>query len=256
MAYSAIDIGNGAASPSDFVGAGQTCLDKTNTANATGVLTSVEIWTAYTGTFVYATFSGATWTFTSRDSESLGSCASGAKRTKTGLNIDVSSGDVGGTYSADGQMGGTWSGGSGVGYTAGNKIGAGSTLYSGVGSGVLQLYATGVTVPDAPTSVSATDNLTDKVTITWTAGTGETAGHKVYRDGSVLNSDTAISHGTNTFDDTTGTAGTTYAYTVKAINAAGLSAASTADNGIKIASSSFIQQIMKTKYTSPFGGII
>ena len=38
-------------------------------------------------------------------------------------------------------------------------------------------------VPSAPTSVSATDNLTDKVTVTWTAGVGETDGHCVYRNG-------------------------------------------------------------------------
>ncbi|PKN36596.1 MAG: hypothetical protein CVU62_13845 [Deltaproteobacteria bacterium HGW-Deltaproteobacteria-2] len=88
-------------------------------------------------------------------------------------------------------------------------------------------------LPSAPTDVSATDNLTDKVTITWTAGVGETDGHRVYRDGVDISG--VVAHGTATFDDTTGTAYQVYAYTIKAINIDGLSDASTADNGTRTA---------------------
>ena len=86
-------------------------------------------------------------------------------------------------------------------------------------------------VPSAPTSVSATDDLTNKVTITWTAGSGETNGHRVYRNGSDVSG--VVNHGTSTYDDVPSVG--TYSYTVKAINAAGLSSASSANNGTRVA---------------------
>jgi hypothetical protein len=86
-------------------------------------------------------------------------------------------------------------------------------------------------VPDPPTSVFATDDLTDKVRVAWTAGMGETGGHRVYRNGVDISG--VVAHGTATYDDTTGATGVTYSYTVKAINDAGVSVASTADDGTK-----------------------
>jgi len=115
----------------------------------------------------------------------------------------------------------------------------------------MSIYGSGVTVPDAPTAVSATDNLSDKVTITWIAGTGETGGHRVYRDGTDISG--VVAHGTATYDDTTGTAGTTYSYTVKAINAAGLSADSLKADGKRLGTT-FIKNIMRTRFIPPFIG--
>jgi hypothetical protein len=138
------------------------------------------------------------------------------------------------------------------------------------GSWVWKIYQIYVTVtytplPAAPTNVSATENLTDKITITWTAGDGETNGHRVYRDGNDISG--VVSHGTSTYDDTGAAApaitagsasasngtfsfkvvcsnsgesianGTTYSYTVKAINDGGTSSASSADNGYRLAGS-------------------
>lgn len=124
---------------------------------------------------------------------------------------------------------------------AGDQFGSGSQSYGGYYYSD-SFYASGVTVPDAPTSVSATDSLTDKVTITWTAGTGETDGHRVYRDSIDISG--VVAHGTATYDDTTAVAGTTYSYTVKAINDAGLSAASSADNGTRLLGTTFIPRII------------
>jgi len=260
MAYSAIDVGAGAADYT-YGTRTSTILDLTNPVNATGVLTSFELWftdwdTGGNGTdVVVGTFYGTSPSWTSRDSEALGTVTCYSKQTFTGKNCDATIGDIIGEYNSGGNIGWEASGGSGTPYISGNQFGTGAKTYDvSLTTRRIALYATGVTVPDAPTSVSATDNLTDKVTITWTAGTGETDGHKVYRDGSVLNGDTAIVHGTNTFDDTTAVIGTTYAYTVKAINAAGLSAASSADNGTRTAATSFIPRIMQHNFIPPFIG--
>jgi hypothetical protein len=251
MAYSTIDVGNGTFDGDGTRANNYTCIDGGNAANATGVLTSFSIWLATSNTdnsLVMGTFyyNGTVGHYRSRDSENnFGNISNASAATFTGRNCDVTSGDFLGEYLVTGTVEASSTGGSGgLGYVAGNAFTGNDTLFdvSAASTQRTAIYATGVTVPDAPTSVSATDNLIDKVTITWTAGTGETDGHKVYRDGTVLNSDTAIAHDTNTFDDTTAAAGTTYAYTVKAINAAGLSAASSADNGIRL--SAFRPQIL------------
>ena len=247
MAYETIDIGAGAIDrASANSSTGTTKVDYNNPANATGILDSFEVWANTSQTaVVIGTFSGSGTDWDDRDYETIGNVTGGSKQTFTGKNCDVTIGDCIGVYDETGYWERDSSGYSGFGFRGGSYFGQGVQTYQNTTNAgrALSLYATGYNgVPDAPTSVSATDNLTDKVTITWTAGTGETSGHKVYRDGSVLNSDTAISHGTNTFDDTTGTVGTTYAYTVKAINAAGLSAASSVDNGTRV--SAFIPQIL------------
>ena len=235
-----IDIGAGASNYDSNEDPTNTDIDLTNPSNKTGVLTSIEVYAYSTiSNIKIGTFYGSAASCTNRDYELIASVTSGSKQTFTGKSCDVSTSDYLGFYAASGNIEMHGSSGSGFWKKSGDGFGTTTnyTDYSGSYPFKFGMYATGGSgVPDVPTSVSATDNLTDKVTITWTRGDGETLGHKVYRDGSVLNSDTAIAHGTNTFDDTTGTVGTTYAYTVKAINAAGLSAASTADNGIKIAS--------------------
>jgi hypothetical protein len=257
MAYSAIDIGAGATNRESLTSTSTyTRVDLANAANASGVLTSFEVWWNTTGIDLkLGTFSVSGTDITYHDHVFWsGNITAGSKQTYTGDNCLVTSGEYLGSSFASGTIELSDSGGSGYLYSIHERFTAGTfetTLNSGM---AVSCYATGVTVPDAPTSVSATNNLSDKITITWTAGTGETDGHKVYRDGSVLNGDTAIVHGTNTFDDTTAVAGTAYAYTVKAINPAGLSAASTADNGTRTAATSFIPRIMQHNFIPPFIG--
>ena len=244
FAYTAIDIGPGAAALEyafDF--GGYTQLDATNPANATGILTSFELYykTNATGVIV-GTFSGSDTTWNDRDYESIGNVTSGSKQTFTGKNCDVVINDVLGFYDTSGAWYCASSGGARK-YYAGNAFGQGDLTYI-QDAFKLSMYATGYTIPDAPTSVSATDNLTDKVTITWTKPVSQNVtGYRVYRDGgdvSGLLGDVA------TWDDTTGTVDVAYAYTVKAVNLAGLSAASSADNGTKISGGgvTFIPQII------------
>ena len=83
----------------------------------------------------------------------------------------------------------------------------------------------------APLSVAATDGtLTTGVTVTWAASTGAT-GYKIYRDGS--ESALATVGAVLTYSDTTAVPGISYAYTVRAIVAAGLSAASLSNTGYR-----------------------
>jgi hypothetical protein len=89
----------------------------------------------------------------------------------------------------------------------------------------------------APAGLIASDNLTTKINVKWNAVTGAT-GYKLYRgtSASSLTLLSTISVGTTiTFDDTTAVTGTTYTYRVTARSAAGESAQSTADTGVRVA---------------------
>lgn len=243
MAYSAITGGTNPYNADGYTGtAGRTYLDNTNKVTGNGVLTSfaVRVISGYNVTGLKAgTFSGSGISWSMRDYESLGDCSyTGSNQVYTGKNCACSTDDCVGYVVTAGRLEMIYSDGTRL-YRDEDTFHSGAHNYSN-DTGTLLLYATGVTVPDAPTSVSATDNLTDKVTITWTPGTGETGGHRVYRDGVDISG--VVAHGTSSYDDTTAVVGTTYSYTVKAINDAGLSAASSADNGIRV--SSFVPRIM------------
>lgn len=247
--YETIDIGNTASNRNSTAGNDYTYLDYLNAANAAGILNSFSIYinTAPSGTYYLGTFNKiSTNVWSNRDSEAVTSSGTGLK-TFTGKNCDVGTNDALGYYlGTGGVVEADYDSGGGIGLAcrkSGNQFGQSNVTYDAETTKLIySIYASGITVPDPATNVSATDNLTDKSTITWTPGTGETGGHRVYRDGVDISG--VVAHGTSTYDDTTGTAGTTYSYTVKAINDAGLSAASSADNGMRLAASSFIPRIM------------
>jgi hypothetical protein len=235
MAYSEIDIGAGATNRGGSADAdGRTRIGLDNPANATGVLTSFEVLLTSSDNLTVGTFTvtaGQPSKYTSRDSEYYTNVASGSKQVLTGGNCDAQTNDYLGIYLATGNISYSASGCAGSYYYGGNAFGVGEKTYTSTAGQAHSVYATGLTVPDAPTSVAATDNLSDRLTVTWTAGVGETDGHRVYRDGSDISG--VVTHGTATYNDTTAVVGTTYTYTVKAINAAGLSTASSSDTGIK-----------------------
>ena len=83
----------------------------------------------------------------------------------------------------------------------------------------------------APLSVAATDGtLTTGVTVTWAASTGAT-GYKIYRDGS--ESALATVGAVLTYSDVSAVPGISYAYTVKATGAVGISVASLSNTGYR-----------------------
>jgi hypothetical protein len=91
------------------------------------------------------------------------------------------------------------------------------------------------TLPSAPMGVSASDGtFTDKVRVTWEASSGATS-YEVWRhmsdsSGSASKISSPDPTGTS-YDDTSATAGTTYYYWVKAVNATGTSSFSLSDSG-------------------------
>ena len=89
-----------------------------------------------------------------------------------------------------------------------------------------------VAVPASPTGLNTVTALATGITLNWTAPSGAVIGYNVYRGtspggenySSPLNGGTPVT--ATTYSDTTVAAGTTYYYTVEAVNIAGSSAAS------------------------------
>ena len=81
----------------------------------------------------------------------------------------------------------------------------------------LSISLTEITTLSAPTNVSASDNIINKVQITWDAVSSATH-YQVYKADALLGTKTALSgwQTDTTYDDTTADAGTTYYYWVKA----------------------------------------
>src|SRR5690606_2815720 len=91
--------------------------------------------------------------------------------------------------------------------------------------------------PNPPTGVSASSNLSDKITVTWSAASGAT-GYDVYRN-TTNNSGSATKLNGSvvaalTYNDATAVAGTTYSYWIKAKNSTGDSAFSASASGVRL----------------------
>ena len=142
----AIDVGPAVTDRSYSGGGyGYTNLAIENPANATGVLTSFELWFQNNATGVkMGTFSGSAGTFTMRDYESIGSVTGGLKQTFTGKNCDVATGDLLGWYSPTGQIEVDTTGGSGYYYKPDADYFDGSSHSYPSTTGTMSTYATGI----------------------------------------------------------------------------------------------------------------
>ncbi len=88
--------------------------------------------------------------------------------------------------------------------------------------------------PVAPSDCAATDDLCDKVQVTWTDNSDDEVGFYIYRDATKIDS---LAADVESYDDLTGTPGTTYEYCVSAYKACGESGQS-CDNGTRKATPS------------------
>ncbi len=147
-----IDIGSGAIDRTTVATTDYTLIDFGNPANGTGTLTSIELWFNTAATGVKAgTFYGTSPDFTPRDVETIGNVASGSKQTFSGLDCDVTSGDLVGMYAGTGQIEyDTPETGAdprdGVAYKQFDQFGAGQQTYTVDDDAGLSIYATGSTV--------------------------------------------------------------------------------------------------------------
>ena len=143
----AIDIGEGAIDRNSTETPTYTALSAGNPANATGTLTSFELWFNTNGSGVkVGTFYGAPYEFYYRDGETIGNVTAGSKQTFSGKNCDVTSGDLLGIY---------WSGGNIERSTSGtttyfsnaqvDNFHAGAHDYVGYPNTPLSIYGIGAT---------------------------------------------------------------------------------------------------------------
>ena len=140
-----IDIGPGATNRFTGFGEEQTTVDYNNAANDTGSLDTFEFYFEGTGGGIKSgTFSGSN-PFTNRDVETIGTVTSGAKRTFTGKDCDVTIGDWLGVYIASGWIERDNAGYLGVYTKTGDQFGAGSQSYALSEFDAISIYATGET---------------------------------------------------------------------------------------------------------------
>ncbi len=114
----------------------------------------------------------------------------------------------------------------------------GSGNYTGSTSPVLtQTISSVVTIPPAPTGISASKNFGDRIEITWAASSGA-ATYEVWRNTTNSSSSaariTSPDVSTLIYKDTTATVSKTYYYWVKAKNSAGTSGFSASASGLRV----------------------
>lgn len=145
----AIDIGTAAEDRASGQIGPNTVINYGNAANATGILTSFEVWFDAgnnDGTDVkIGTFSGGGTDYDDRDYETIGAVTKGSKQTFSGLSCNVVTGDFIGIYLNAGRIEMGASGGSDFGYIAEDTFGQGLHTYTNVGSYITSLYGSGDT---------------------------------------------------------------------------------------------------------------
>lgn len=206
----AIDIGGGAINRAADLGNSLTIVDLNNPANATGILDVFEVQfdtdESVTGLYM-GTFSGSSTTYTSRDSENIGTCSTGSKQTFTGKNCSVTSGDFIGYFTTTGRIERATTGGSGIYYKSGNLFGAGAQTYTLASSNIASLYATGYTSPTVTTQDASSvsfSSCTGNGNITDTGGASVTRRGFCYLEGTTGDPTTSDSVA---YDDGTFTTG-------------------------------------------------
>lgn len=141
-----IDVGSEAIDRSSSIGTSSvTVIDYNNPANATGIITSVEIW-AYNNlsSVVVATFyEVSSGRFSPRSAVSIGSVTAGSKQTFS-VSLNVQEGDYIGLYSNGGGMERNTSGYGGIYYKSGNQTATANVDYTLAAGDAISLYGTGL----------------------------------------------------------------------------------------------------------------
>ncbi|MBA7592052.1 hypothetical protein ES708_34225 [subsurface metagenome] len=145
-----IDIGAAASDRATSILGGYTTISLDNPANASGTITSVEIWANVniTGMRVGTFYLVSHTTYKCRDSAVIGDVTAGSKQTFPGLSIDVEAGDLIGCYWDDGKIEMDSSGFAGWYEVSGEHIDPGDEAEYSLREYYAQsLYGTGETAP-------------------------------------------------------------------------------------------------------------
>ncbi|GAH34944.1 unnamed protein product [marine sediment metagenome] len=139
----AIDIGPGAIDRAASYGS-LTFIAKDNPANATGTITSVEIWaeTDLSDVEVATFYEVSPSYYSTRSTVAIGSVTAGSKQTFP-ISLDVQEGDLIGIYFSAGTIERDSSGYIGIWYKSGDKIPCENQIFSSMAGWAISLYGTG-----------------------------------------------------------------------------------------------------------------
>ena len=149
-----IDIGSPATTRGSTESGGKTMVVKDNPANASGTITSVEIYAGSSlGSCEVATFyvvSGNN--LSTRDTHTIGSVTGGSKQTFE-VDLDVEEGDYIGMYYAFGTLYRDTSGYVGRWHSSGDKIPCADLTFSYYANWTISLYGTGATTAEEDNAI-------------------------------------------------------------------------------------------------------
>ena len=144
----AIDVGSGATDRVASIGGNWTYIDYNNPANATGMLTSFQVWVAISMASCYAVVFreiSSTYFTAIAASGNFGTVTVGLKTFS--VNLPVQAGDYLGIYFTDNgdRIGYTSEGYDGIYYKAGNQTACVNTQFTFLAGDAISIYATGAT---------------------------------------------------------------------------------------------------------------
>jgi len=179
--FAARSTGIGEIFPSTDITAGAAAINRGSTGNAnytllsldvpatgTGTIDTIEVWAASTlYNLEVATFiDEGSNNYSTRDNETIGTVTSGAKRTFTGLDMDVETDDLLGGYYSSGTIERDTSGYAGIRYDATDQIPCTSNNFPDyLADDAMSLYGTGETAGGIDYPISTTCGLTASATI-------------------------------------------------------------------------------------------
>ena len=161
-----IDIGDTAIDRTSYIAAGATYFSLSNSANATGALTTFEVWADvnqdYNGVVAGTAYLVSGTTYHVRDAVTLGNVPAGTKVTFTGLSCSVVTGDVLAHYAVSGYLDRDNTG-AGVRRIIGSHVtpgyeGDASVIFSGY---AISIYGTGIEYVAPTTTTQAATSVTN-----------------------------------------------------------------------------------------------
>ena len=141
-----LNIGDTAINRADITASGYTFICRNNPANASGKITTIEIWanTNFSNCEVATFYVVSGNNFSTRGTHTIGSVTAGSKQTFSGLNIAVKAGDFIGIYFSAGALERDTGSGVEARYRSGDNIPCTNALFTPDQIQHLSLYGIGI----------------------------------------------------------------------------------------------------------------